>query len=433
MSKPKVPAPPPPPDPKAVAGAQTGSNVTTAISNSILGNADTSGPYGSTTNSITGYETVTDPSTGTEYQIPRFAQNTQLNAAQQGLLDQQNQLSGILNNVGIQQGQRIGGLLGQPISADGLPSFGSAPAAPGYTPNQTTFGNTSTKVQTGLGNTQNQIQGNFGATAPMQMDLGPSDFSEDRKRVEEALLSRINPDLQRDRDQLETRLINQGFVRGEQGFNDAMDEFTRQSNDARFGAVLAGGQEQSRMFGMLLQQGEFRNAAVAQDYAQKLSRAGFMNEAQAQEFAQILQRGQFANAAQEQEFAQLFNRAQFGNNATTANNNAALQNAQYGLNAAQFGNQTRQQGLQEMLALRNQPINEISALMSGGQVSLPQGQQYQAGQVQNTPIGDYYYQNANMANQQWMAQQQAATQAQAGLYGALGSLGGAGLYGLARR
>jgi hypothetical protein len=410
MSKPKVPAAPAPPDPNKVAAAQTGSNVTTGISNSILQNADTSGPYGSTTNSIVGYESVTDPSTGTVYQVPRFSQNTQLNAAQQGLLNQQNQLSGILNNVGISQAQRIGGLLGSPVDTSSLPAWGTAPSAPA---------GAGQGIQSSLGKTQGQIKYGFEPTKEMQFDVGPDDFSADRLRVEQALMERLNPYLQQDKDALNTQLINQGFVADSaapnSGYNQAMDEHNRQTNDARLAVIGQAGQEQQRMFEMALQQGVFKNQAVAQDFSQNLQRAGFFNAAEAQEFAEILQRGTFANQAQAQKFGQM------------------MQSSQFQLEAAKFQNQSRSQGLQETLALRNQPINEISALMSGGQVSLPNVTPYQSTPMQSTPIGDYTYQSANLQNQQWLAQQQAATQAQAGLYGALGSVAGAGLYGLGRR
>ncbi len=102
---------------------------------------------------------------------------------------------------------------------------------------------------------------------------------------------------------------------------------------------------------------------------------------------------------------------------------------QQGLFGMQQANRSR--SLQEMLALRNQPINEISALMSGGQVSLPQAQQYNAPQIGAAPIGDYMYNTAALQNQQYNTQYQAQAQKQAALYGALGGLGGAGLYGAA--
>jgi hypothetical protein len=57
----------------------------------------------------------------------------------------------------------------------------------------------------------------------------------------------------------------------------------------------------------------------------------------------------------------------------------AMQNA--GLN-----NQGRQQSISEIMALRNQPINEITALMSGGPVSMPQFHNTPQTGVANTDV-----------------------------------------------
>jgi hypothetical protein len=100
---------------------------------------------------------------------------------------------------------------------------------------------------------------------------------------------------------------------------------------------------------------------------------------------------------------------------------------QQGLFGMQQAN--RQRALTEMLALRNQPINEIGALMSGGQVSLPQAQQYNAPQIGAADVAGNVYNSAALANSQWQTQQQAAAQKQSALYGALGGLGGAAMYG----
>ena len=99
---------------------------------------------------------------------------------------------------------------------------------------------------------------------------------------------------------------------------------------------------------------------------------------------------------------------------------AGLQEQQ-GLFGMAQGN--RQRALQETLALRNQPINEISALMSGGQVSLPQAQGYNAPQMANTSIGDYIYNSAALRNQQYGQQMQSNASQMGGLYG----LGGTAL------
>jgi hypothetical protein len=333
----------------------------------------------------------------------------------------------------------------------------------------TSFGPTSTNVQTGV---------------------GPNDFSMDRMRVEEALYNRLNPQLGRQREALESQLVNQGYQRGSQAWNEAMDESNRQANDARYGAIREGGAEQTRQLQSALAQGQFANAAQQQEYGEQLGRGQFYNAATAANNAANLAGGQFWNQAQQQTFAQ--NQAQqqaidtataannqariaegtFGResqaqgftqdianaqlyNASAAQNNAANLQANQFLNAAQqqnfdqdvarrsadnavmqqvYGNQLnllgaqnaqRQAYIQEMLQQRNQPINEISALMGGGQVQMPQFSQYQPGNIAGTPVGEYYYQTdaANRDNYKTQVQFQAAqTQAMYGLAGA--ALGG---------
>jgi hypothetical protein len=48
--------------------------------------------------------------------------------------------------------------------------------------------------------------------------------------------------------------------------------------------------------------------------------------------------------------------------------------------------QMRPQTLQEELSLRNQPLNELNALRTGSQVSLPQFQQFQGANVAGAPV-----------------------------------------------
>lgn len=62
----------------------------------------------------------------------------------------------------------------------------------------------------------------------------------DTKRYEDALMSRMNPQLERDRAALETQLANQGLQPGSEAYNRAIDQASRQANDARFtGALMA--------------------------------------------------------------------------------------------------------------------------------------------------------------------------------------------------
>jgi hypothetical protein len=384
--------PPAPPNPVAVSNAQTGSNVQTAVANSWLGNANTVGPSGTVSYSANGSHPVrvqNQDGTYTNYDVPSFTQTTTLSPAEQQKLDQQNKLGISLNNVAQQQTDKIGNILGSPLD---LNSVGPN-AVQSLTPPSAMTANTNNwGIKSNIDPTSYGIQNSY----------GPTDFSADRQRVEDALNSRVNPQIERDRNALETKLTNQGLVRGTTAFNNAMDEVNRQANDERNQVIVQGGAEQSRLAGLAQQAGLFNNNAQAQQYSQNANDATFRNASQQQLFDQNATQDSF-NAAQRQ--------AQFGNQATAGN----------------FQNAARQAAIQEQLQQRNQPINEISALMSGGQVSLPQFQQYQGGTVAPTDVAGNYYNSAQLANQNYQTQ---AGQQNA-LVGGLAGLGGAGLYGLA--
>ena len=65
--------------------------------------------------------------------------------------------------------------------------------------------------------------------------------------------------------------------------------------------------------------------------------------------------------------------------------------------------------------LRNQPINEMAALLSSSQIQVPQNGQYRSGQV--APV-DY----SNIVNQSYQAELQAANSFNSGLFGLGGSV-----------
>jgi hypothetical protein len=56
------------------------------------------------------------------------------------------------------------------------------------------------------------------------------------------------------------------------------------------------------------------------------------------------------------------------------------------LQSGQFGNTALQQSLSQQMALRNQPINEVTALMSGSQIQNPQFQAYTGANVAAAPV-----------------------------------------------
>lgn len=114
--------------------------------------------------------------------------NVTLSPAQQQLLDKQNQMSNTLADVGQQGVQYVQGMLNKPFDTSALP--------------------------------KQQI--NAGQTA------------------QDALMSRLNPQFDRQQASLQQQLANQGIGQGTQAYENAMDEFNRSKNDAYTQAALQG-------------------------------------------------------------------------------------------------------------------------------------------------------------------------------------------------
>jgi hypothetical protein len=104
-----------------------------------------------------------------------------------------------------------------------------------------------------------------------------------RKRVEDAIMSRINPQYQNDESALRTRLLNSGIEVGTDAYNREMNNFSQRLNDARMQAVLAGGQEESRQVGLVqgLNQQEYQHALQTGQFAQSADTNMSNNQTQA--------------------------------------------------------------------------------------------------------------------------------------------------------
>jgi hypothetical protein len=309
---------------------------------------------------------------------------------------------------------------------------------------------------------------------------------------QQAILSRLTPQLQRERAGLENQLRNQGLVPGGEAYNREIELFNQRANDLLQQSALQGigldaqmraqgfserqiqaemaNQARQAQFGMGVQQAGLYNQALQQNLAQGMGISEARNRAQAQDFQQRLAAGQFGREAQQMAFqmgqsaqqaqnqalaqnqaaamqqyqAQLARQAQgFGqqmdlaglyNASLAAQQQSALQQAQaaaalqaQGYNQAQgaaaFQNAQRQAALQEQLALRAQPLNEIAAIMGGAQVQLPQFQAYQGADVAAAPIFGATQAAGNFAQQNY-AQQVAAYNAKMGLYGNIAGAAG---------
>lgn len=198
ISKPKAPTPP---SPQATADAQTQTNVGTALANTALGQVSQRGPDGSLTYNQTGSQTINIG--GKEYTIPRYEAVTQLSDAAQQRYDTTNRVQQNMANAGETLSGQIMSTTGQPISYEGLPEL-----------------------------------------------AGSGGYEASRKSVEDAIYSRLNPQMDRARASRETMLANRGIRPGSEAYDRAMRDMGETENDARMQAVLAGGQEQSRMAGL---------------------------------------------------------------------------------------------------------------------------------------------------------------------------------------
>lgn len=303
MSKPSAPTPP---DPRATAQAATGTNVSTAIANAFLQNTNQNTPDGSLRYDVTGNYGWTDPSTGSTYNIPTFTATQMLSPQQKAIQDQSTAAKFNLAGMANAQSGRLSQHLASDINLSNAPAGGNADIM-------------ASVLDPSL---------SYSPGWDITKSYGAGDFSKDRTNVENALMARMNPQLARERGNIEQRLADQGIRYGSAAYTSAMDDYNRQANDARFAAVSQAGDEQARMMQMANQRAQFENAAQQQGYQQNALLAEFRNAGLAQQLAQ--------------------RQSVFG-----------ARNAQ------------RQQYLNEQYAYRNQPINEISALLSGSQISNP--------------------------------------------------------------
>lgn len=237
---------PDPPDYAAAAKAQGAANVEAAIAEALMNRPKETTPMG--TREWTQYGTQRVGG----YDIPLMESNINLTPEGQARYDQEQRINTSLGNVAEQGVNSVEGALGTEFNQSNLSARPDAPSVGGL------------------------------------------------QSVADALVARQQPWLDRDRAQLESSLVNQGFQRGSEGFDAEMAKFGMKENDARLAALGQAGQEQSRM---------------------------------------------------------------------------------YGTQAAERG-----RSLQEEMAMRQMPLNEMNALRSGSQVSMPQFQAYGQTNVGAAPV-----------------------------------------------
>jgi hypothetical protein len=167
------PAPPPAPDPAATAAAQTASNKATAITSYGLNAIDQVTPYGNLS-----YSQGTPWSDGT----PHYTATQTLSPEQQNLYNLGTQTQSNLGNLGVEQSNKVRGLLNTPFD-----------------------------LNASINNQQSDIAQKL-----------------------------LDPQWQQRQSALETQLANQGVQQGSEAYTNALRDFGMQRDNAYNSALLAG-------------------------------------------------------------------------------------------------------------------------------------------------------------------------------------------------
>jgi hypothetical protein len=284
------------PDYTGAALAQGQANIDAARATAKLSNPNIYSPYGT---QLVSYEG----------DVPTIRQTLTPDA--QRTLEAQQRLQGNLANLGGTAYSNAFGVLSQPFS------FGGP------------------QVQTSLDTSQ---------IAKMPVNAGMTG--------QEAIMSRLNPSLARQRTSTETNLVNQGLRPGTEAYDNAIRLLGEQETDARTQAVLQG-----------------LNLDIG---------------ANAQGYNQALQSGQFGNTAQQQALAQALQQRQLPLNEINAlMSGSQTQNPQFnayqGSNvaAAPIGNAAAQQGAynqnlyNQQVAGQNANIGGLFSLGAAGLGNIP--------------------------------------------------------------
>jgi hypothetical protein len=177
------------------------------------------------------------------------------------------------------------------------------------------------------------------------------------EQVREAMLARMQPDLDKQRDREIQRMKAQGFNETDEGFESAYDRLNRKDVDAQNQALLGATTAYGDIFkrGMdVRRQGAselsdvatFRNATRAQQTGEQLAGKGFNNAILSQDFSQKERASAYANSLRAQQWGE----------------QGALRSASL---------DDRQRALDEQLLERSLPMAEYQKLMGMTQATSP--------------------------------------------------------------
>jgi hypothetical protein len=432
----KTPAPPPAPDYAAAATAQGQANLNAGLQTAGISNPNIISPYGNQTVSWD----MSDPN------MPKPTITQTLTPDAQAALNAQQRVQrefADLGSQGVANAQRI---LGTPFDYQGPGIQTSFDQGPGvnYGPKMGEYGMAQGVDANQFGQNRGVNVGDYGQARGINYgdfeqarSIGAGDFGlanainanefglasgmRDAKygsaqrtlnlsgvanmpvnagmTGQQAILQRLAPQMQRQREGLRTQLVNQGFRPGTEAYNRAMEQQGQQENDMFTQAAMQGiGLDMSanqQGFGQAATAAGLYNQGLGQDFGQGLAALQVSNQAIGQNFGQGLSSQQLKNAAVSQNFNQGLQAQQLRNQANDQNIRNALM-AQQSQNAAigqNFGQGVTGQQMQ------NDAINAnlANAMSAQGMNNAAMQQNYgQAGNIAglyNSAAAQQYNQN----------------------------------------
>ena len=412
----KTPAAPAAPDYAGAAVATAAGNKDAALATAAANRVNQYGPNGSMVYSSAG----NDPSGNPTYNL-----TTTLSPEQQQLQNQENALNkGLLGTA--QSGLTYANdVLSKPgVDQSQLTQPGQMGNA--YTPNLTNLNpNTPNLANLNAGQNQNvNLGGGQNQNANLQANLPTTGYNPGQS-YQDAMMARLQPQIQRENEQNDTRLANQGIMQGSEAYKNAQTALSQQHNDLLNNATVqglqAGLQANQQAYGQNLGQAQQNLTTNQQNYAQNAGQAQQNLATNQQNYGQL----QGLNSQDLMANQQLFGQNQAQNQQALSAQNQLFN--QTNANYAQ-GLGANQQQFEQAAYNQMQPINVINALRSGTQVSGPQMSNVpQQANVAGPDLLGAAQGNYNAAMGQYNAQMASNNSMTGGLMGLGGSLGAAAI------
>jgi len=197
---------------------------------------------------------------------------------------------------------------------------------------------------------QGQMPTYGGPQGPMPGFQGPEGdmpkYGEHRQGVMDAMMSRVNTDIGRDRERVSSQLIAQGIPPGSEAYNRQMEQLDRKQTDARQQAEISA----EGMAGM--------------GYESALAGRGMESQEGMNDFLTAMQ----ARGMTKDEALATYKAKMTGREMTSRE----------GMDVYNTDLKSWQQNIQDDVLRRTQPLNEYNTLNSGQQMGMPSYQGYQS-------------------------------------------------------